>query len=201
MTDKTRWLLLLCLAQCFIMLVFINYSAVLPLLVQEWGMSNTKAGSIFSIYQLGYISSGVILSAMTDRVNTRNIFLISILWSGAANLLFALYAHDYASAMILRALTGIGMGGTYMPGLKMVAEKFEPRERGKAVGIYVGSLVLGASLSRRDRCSRLPGRMACSIHRLLGRSVLRRDHLPAGIQGLPPPCLSGGRGKFPRGNR
>jgi MFS family permease len=147
MTDKIRWLLLLCLAQCFIMLVFINYSAVLPLLVQEWGMSNTKAGSIFSIYQLGYITSGVILSAMTDRVNTRNIFLVSIIWSGAANLLFALYAHDYTSAMILRALTGIGMGGTYMPGLKMVAEKFEPRERGKAVGIYVGSLVLGASLS------------------------------------------------------
>ena len=147
MTDKTRWLLLLCLAQCFIMLVFINYSAVLPLLVHEWGMSNTKAGSIFSIYQLGYIASGVILSAMTDRINTRNIFLVSIIWSGTANLLFALYAHDYVSALILRALTGIGMGGTYMPGLKMVAEKFEPRERGKAVGIYVGSLVLGASLS------------------------------------------------------
>src|SRR5512146_323033 len=104
MTDKTRWLLLLCLAQCFIMLVFINYSAVLPLLVREWGMSNTKAGSIFSVYQLGYIASGVVLSALTDRVNTRNIFLLSTLWSATANLLFALYAHDYASAMVLRAL-------------------------------------------------------------------------------------------------
>jgi MFS family permease len=147
MSDKTRWLLLLCLAQCFIMLVFINYSAVLPLLVQEWGMSNTKAGSIFSVYQLGYIASGVILSTLTDRLNTKHIFIASILWSGTANLLFALYAHDYTSAMMLRALTGIGMGGTYMPGLKLVAEKFAPRERGRAVGIYVGSLVLGASLS------------------------------------------------------
>ena len=147
MSEKTRWLLLLCLAQCFIMLVFINYSAVLPLLVQEWGMSNTKAGSIFSVYQLGYIASGVILSALTDRINTRNIFLASVIWSGSANLLFALFAHDYTSAMALRALTGIGMGGTYMPGLKLVAEKFAPQERGRAVGIYVGSLVLGASLS------------------------------------------------------
>jgi MFS family permease len=147
MTEKTRWLLNLCLAQCFIMLVFINYSAVLPLLVREWGMSNTKAGSIFSVYQLGYIASGVILSALTDRINTRNIFIISVLWSGTANLMFALFAHDYTSALVLRALTGIGMGGTYMPGLKLVAEKFAPQERGRAVGIYVGSLVLGTSLS------------------------------------------------------
>jgi MFS family permease len=129
------------------MLVFINYSAVLPLLKQEWGMNNTMAGSIFSVYQLGYIASGVILSALTDRVNTRNIFILSALWSGTANLLFALFAHDYFSAMILRAFTGIGMGGTYMPGLKLVAERFSSSERGRAIGIYVGSLVLGASLS------------------------------------------------------
>ena len=147
MSDKTRWLLTLCLAQCFIMLVFINYSAILPLLVQEWGMNNTMAGSIFSVYQLGYIASGVILSVLTDRLNTKHIFIASILWSGTANLLFALYAHDYTSAMVLRAVTGIGMGGTYMPGLKLVAEKFASHERGRAVGIYVGSLVLGASLS------------------------------------------------------
>src|SRR5512136_1094234 len=129
MSTRTRWLLLLCLAQVFIMLVFINYSAVLPLLKQEWGMNNTMAGSIFSVYQLGYIASGVILSALTDRVSTKRIFIVAALWSGTANLLFALWAHDYLSAMVLRALTGIGMGGTYMPGLKLEAEKFPARER------------------------------------------------------------------------
>jgi len=147
MSEKTRWLLMLCLVQLFIMMVFINYSAVLPQLKDEWGMNNTMAGSILSVYQLGYIASGVILSALTDRLNTRNIFIASALWSASANLLFALYAHDYTSALILRALTGIGMGGTYMPGIKLVAERFGANERGRAIGIYVGSLMLGASLS------------------------------------------------------
>jgi MFS family permease len=147
MTEKTRWLLTLCLVQLFIMMVFINYSAVLPQLKDEWGMNNTMAGSILSVYQLGYIASGVILSALTDRLNTRNIFIASALWSASANLLFALYAHDYASALVFRALTGIGMGGTYMPGIKLVAERFAANERGRAIGIYVGSLMLGASLS------------------------------------------------------
>lgn len=129
------------------MLVFINYSAVLPLLKEEWQMSNTMAGSIFSIYQLGYILSGVILSTLADRLSIKKIFIISAIWSGIANLLFAIYAYDYSSAMILRALTGIGMGGTYMPGLKLVAERFPSSQRGRAIGIYVGSLVMGASLS------------------------------------------------------
>lgn len=146
-SPDSRWLLRLCTAQVFIMLVFINYSAVLPLLKLEWGMNNTMAGSIFSVYQFGYILSGVILSTLTDKLNTRYIFLIAALWSCIANLLFAFCANDYLTGMILRALTGIGMGGTYMPGLKMVAERFSTRERGKAVGIYVGSLVLGASMS------------------------------------------------------
>jgi MFS family permease len=146
-SPLTRWLLLLCLVQLFIMLVFLNYSAILPLLKEEWGMNNTRAGSIFSVYQLGYIASGVVLSTLTDRFNTKHIFIISALWSATANLLFAFFAHDYLSALILRGLTGVGMGGTYMPGLKLVAEKFPSSQRGRAIGIYVGSLVLGASLS------------------------------------------------------
>jgi len=141
------WLLLLCCSQLFIMLVFINYSAILPILRNEWGMSNTKAGMIFSVYQLGYIASGVILSTLTDRISTKRIFIISACWSGTANLLFAFFAHDFSSGLLFRALTGIGMGGTYMPGLKLVAERFDAAKRGKAIGIYVGSLVLGASLS------------------------------------------------------
>lgn len=139
--------MLLCCCQCFIMLVFINYSAVLPILRHEWDMSNTQAGMIFSVYQLGYIASGVILSTLTDRISTKRIFITAALWSAAGNLLFALYADNFQSGLVLRALTGIGMGGTYMPGLKLVAERFDPTIRGKAIGIYVGSLVLGASLS------------------------------------------------------
>lgn len=145
--SNSRWLLLLCGCQLLIMLVFINYSAVLPLLSREWGMNNTRAGMIFSVYQLGYIASGVLLSALTDRIDTKLIFITAAIWSAAGNLLFALYAHDFASGLWLRALTGIGMGGTYMPGLRLVAERFSPAMRGRAIGIYVGSLVLGASLS------------------------------------------------------
>ncbi|MBI5484801.1 MAG: MFS transporter [Deltaproteobacteria bacterium] len=147
MRSNTRWLLLLCCCQLFIMLVFINYSAVLPILRLEWNMSNTRAGMIFSVYQFGYILSGVLLSILSDRFNIKHIFITAAFCSAIGNLLFALYAHDFVSGMLFRALTGIGMGGTYMPGLKLVAERFDAAKRGRAIGIYVGSLVMGASLS------------------------------------------------------
>ncbi len=42
---------------------------------------------------------------------------------------------------------GIGFAGTYMPGLRMVSERFPSTERGRAVGIYVGAFTLGAAIS------------------------------------------------------
>lgn len=141
------WLASLCLSQLFLMLVFMNYAAVLPLTQREWGLSNAHAGIIFSAYQVGYILATLVLSTLADRINTKYIFWGSALWSAAANLAFALFSEGFWSACALRVLAGAGIGGTYMPGLKLVAERFPSELRGRAVGIYVSSLVFGAGLS------------------------------------------------------
>lgn len=143
----TRWLLAFCVGYAGIMLVFLNYAAVLPLIQREWRMSSAAAGSIFSAYQVGYIFSAVLLTWLTDRYNARTIFLVSAFWSAVSNTLFALFATDFTSAMILRTLAGFGMGGTYMPGLKLVAERFPSELRGRAVGYYTSAFVFGAALS------------------------------------------------------
>jgi hypothetical protein len=146
-TDESRWLLKFCFAYGFIMLVFLNYAAVLPLVQQEWGLSNQSAGLIFSSYQLGYILSATLLTYLTDRFRARTIFLFSATWSVVANLLFALFAVDQTSAIVYRALAGLGMGGTYMPGLKLVADRFPSTQRGRAVGYFTSAFVFGAAAS------------------------------------------------------
>ncbi len=145
--EQTRWLLAFCLSYACIMLVFLNYTAVLPLIQREWHLSGAAAGSIFSVHQLGYIASGVLLTVLTDRYNARAIFLLSAFWSAIANALFALFATDLTSALVLRAAAGLGMGGTYMPGLKLVAERFPSKSRGRAVGFYTSAFVFGAAAS------------------------------------------------------
>ncbi|HXZ44191.1 MAG TPA: MFS transporter, partial [archaeon] len=145
--ERSAWLLKFCVAYGFIMLVFLNYAAVLPLVQREWGLSNSGAGMIFSAYQVGYIASSFILSYMTDRIKARTIFIVSAMWSVIANLLFALLAVDQTSAIIYRALAGLGMGGTYMPGLKLVADRFPSAQRGRAVGYFTSAFVFGAAAS------------------------------------------------------
>ena len=145
--ERSAWLLKFCVAYGFIMLVFLNYAAVLPLVQREWGLSNSGAGMIFSAYQVGYIASSFILSYMTDRIKARTIFVVSATWSVVANLLFALLAVDQSSAIIYRALAGLGMGGTYMPGLKLVADRFPSAQRGRAVGYFTSAFVFGAAAS------------------------------------------------------
>lgn len=142
---RSSWLLKFCVAYGFIMLVFLNYAAVLPMVQREWGLSNGAAGMIFSAYQAGYIISATLLSYLTDRFRARTIFLVSASWSVAANVLFALFAVDQTSAVIYRVLAGLGMGGTYMPGMKLVADRFPSAERGRAVGYYTSAFVFGAA--------------------------------------------------------
>lgn len=146
MRDKT-WLYLLCIAEIGTMLVLLNYSAVLPVIKQEWGLSNTEAGLIYSAYQVGYIILVVVLSTLTDYIDTKKIYVLSAIWAGLAGIAFALFADSFVTGLILRCLTGFGLAGTYMPGLKMVSAKFGPEKRGWAVGLYVGAFSLGTALS------------------------------------------------------
>jgi MFS family permease len=145
--DRLRWLIWLSLAEIGTMLVFNNYSALLPILQKEWSLTNSEAGWIFSSYQIGYILAVVLFTSLTDYINTKYIYLVTSLWAGLAGILFSFWAEGFYSAMILRTLMGIGFAGTYMPGLRMVAERFPSRERGRAVGIYVGAFTLGAAIS------------------------------------------------------
>lgn len=146
MKDK-KWLYMLCAAEIGTMMVMLNYSAVLPLVKEEWALTNAQAGLIFSAYQVGYILLVVILSTLTDYVDAKKIYIFSAFWAGAAGIAFAFFANGLTSALVLRCLTGFGLAGTYMPGLKMVSARYEPSTRGRAVGHYVGAFSIGTGLS------------------------------------------------------
>ena len=44
-TDDRAWLASICAAELGTMLVFSNFSALLPLLTREWNLSNTEAAT------------------------------------------------------------------------------------------------------------------------------------------------------------
>jgi MFS family permease len=145
--SARAWLAAVCASELGTLLVFSNFSALLPLLQQEWGLTNSEAGLIVSFYQFGYIGAVMILATLTDYMPPRRIYLWSAFWTAAASLAFAFWAQGFISAIILRGAVGLGLAGTYMPGMRMVAERFAAGGRGFAMGCYIGSFTLGTSVS------------------------------------------------------
>ncbi len=129
------------------MLTFGTYSAALPVLRQQWQMTASQAGAIFAGQQLGYAAAVLATSTLTDVVGVRAIYLAGALWNGVASALFASGADGFASALGLRVLAGMGLAGTYVPGMRLVVEAFPARRRGAAMGVYIACFSLGASLS------------------------------------------------------
>ncbi|HEV8440750.1 MAG TPA: MFS transporter [Methylomirabilota bacterium] len=147
MRSDRAWLAAVCAAELGTMLVFSNFSALLPLLTREWNLSNTEAGLILAFYQVGYIGTVAILATLTDYMPPRRIYLWSAAWTGLTGLAFAYWAQGFLSALVLRGLVGLGLAGTYMPGMRMVAERFAHGRRGFAMGCYIGTFTIGTSIS------------------------------------------------------
>lgn len=137
------YLLGICLGRIFLHISLQNYAALIPVLQREWQISNAAAGSVISAFQTGFLITLVGLSILTDWVSTKKVFLYSCLSFAIASLLFALWAVNYSSALVLRGLMGLALGGTYTPGLKLISEIFDPSWRGRAMGLFIAAGSIG----------------------------------------------------------
>src|SRR5436189_82245 len=65
----------------------------------------------------------------------------------AAQVLVALLADGFWSALAARALTGLGWAGTYMTGLKLLADKVDARLMSRAAAGHAASIGIAGALS------------------------------------------------------
>src|SRR5215470_11763880 len=99
------------------------FAALLPTFTAAWGLSATEAGWISGLYYAGYVAAVPVLTAATDRIDPRRIYLAATALGGIANAGFALTAQGFWSAVAWQILSGIGLAGTYMPGLKALTDR------------------------------------------------------------------------------
>jgi MFS family permease len=141
---KWRALTLLALAELFGMSLWFSGSAVVPSLTKEWHLTESQVSWISIAVQLGFVV-GTLISAvlnLSDIISSRHLFAVAGLAGALINATFGLYAHDSASAITLRFITGVCLAGVYPPGMKVMATWFRKR-RGMALGVLVGALTLG----------------------------------------------------------
>ncbi|MGD2096193.1 MAG: MFS transporter [Desulfobacterales bacterium] len=141
------WLVGVCLARTFNGLVFMTYAATLPVLQKEWGMTAAAAGTIAGGFQLGYAVSLVIFSFLADRFCPKRLYLGSMTACAVCALLFAGWARDYVSGLVLYMFTALAMGGNYTTGLIIIAHRYPIEKRGRAMGFFIASTSLGYAIS------------------------------------------------------
>lgn len=138
----------LCAAEIVGMLGFATFPALLPTFMTAWDLSATEAGWINGIYYFGYLLAVPVLVAMTDRVSAKRIYLSCMALTAVSSAGFALAADGFWSAMAFRALAGVGLAGTYMPGLKVLSDHTDGSPlQSRAIAFYTASFSIGSSLS------------------------------------------------------
>lgn len=147
MRDRTQMLVVTSTLLFFSVLVWFNYSAVLPDIIADWGLTGTRAGIIFSAFQVGYLVTIVPMGALSDRYSPRWVIAIGAAGTGIASLLFGLVADGFIVGTWLRFIAGGFMAGVYVPGMRFISDWYPSAVRGKALGIYVGAYSFSSGLS------------------------------------------------------
>ncbi len=137
----------MCGAEVLGMLGISSFAALLPVFAEEWALSNTNAGLIGGLYFAGYVVAVPVLTSLTDRIDARWVYFGGMITTGLALLGFALTAGGFWSAAAWQMLAGVGLAGTYMPGLKALGDRLGGRDQSRAVAFYTGSYAIGMSLS------------------------------------------------------
>lgn len=138
---------LMCLAEVLAMQGFGSFAALLPELRAQWGLSYASAGRVEGAFQAGYLIAVPLLVTLTDRLDARRIFASAAVIGGLASLGFAVFAEGLWSACLFRALAGVGLAGTFMPGLRLLSDRSEGAGQSRAIAFYTSSFSVGASLS------------------------------------------------------
>ena len=123
------------------------WPALLPEMMRRWALTNSEAGWITAIFYAAYMVSVPVLVTLTDRVDAKRVYLFGVGCTVVGHLLFGLLADGFWSAMALRALTGMGWAGTYMTGLKLLADQVDAKMMSRAVTGHAASIGISGALS------------------------------------------------------
>ena len=137
----------ICFAEVLSMTAFSAFSALLPVLAPEFGLNNSQAGLISGTVLGGYMVAVPFLGSLTDRVDARRVYAAAAIIAASGALGFCFFAHGFWSALLCQALIGIGLAGTYIPGMKALTDRVEGPWQSRGAAIYGAVFGAGASAS------------------------------------------------------
>lgn len=137
----------LVVAEIFGMAGFASFAALMPVFMPEWRLSDSEAGWINGVFYAGYLGAVPVLTSLTDRIAPRRIYIAASLATALSSFGFAFAAGGFWTAFVFRALAGIGLAGTFMPGLKLLTDHVPGTRQGRMVALYTAGFSIGSAVS------------------------------------------------------
>lgn len=134
----------------------INRSASLSQVTKELNTTTTIANLTIALYMLAMAIFPLWWSSFSERLGRRTIYLVSFALFAVFNCLCAI-SSSIAMLIVMRMLSGGASASVQAVGAGTIADLWEPRERGRAMGIfYLGPLcgpllapIIGGLLAER----------------------------------------------------
>ncbi|MES2117536.1 MAG: aromatic acid/H+ symport family MFS transporter [Pseudomonadota bacterium] len=148
------------LVLCFLIVAIDGFDTasigfIAPALRGEWHLSAAALAPLFGAGLFGLMAGALLLGPLADRIGRKPVLLVSVGFFGLTCLLSA-FATDMQSLLVLRFLTGIGLGGA-MPSAITLTSEYCPQARrstlvttmfcGFTIGSAFGGLVAAQMLS------------------------------------------------------
>lgn len=112
-------------------------------ITKEWGLSKTEMGYVFSAGLAGMMAGAFLLAPLGDKIGRRKVFLISLTFI-TSGMLLVFFCTSYTQLLLLRFLTGLGIGGI-LPTMAATASEFSNnKNRDFNVGLVQAGWPVGA---------------------------------------------------------
>ncbi|HLI22676.1 MAG TPA: MFS transporter [Stellaceae bacterium] len=120
--------------------------SIAPLLIREWGISSAQLGLVVAATGIGGVIGAPIFGALADRLGRRRCMMLSIAIYTLLTALAAL-SQNISQLLVIRARSGIGLGGIVPVTLAYVSEYSPPRWRGRVVAWWNSMFAFGIPLA------------------------------------------------------
>ncbi len=135
---------------CFLMnaldgmdVLAISYAA--PLLAEEWSISPSALGVVFSAGLVGMTIGAMFIAPFADRIGRRTMIMLAIVLTGFGVLATSV-AQSIGTLLVLRLISGLGIGAMLATVATMAAEFAPDRQRNLILGSVLAGYPIGATV-------------------------------------------------------